>query len=71
MFSEVEELSENMLLQDIRNAEGTIREVLENLSKKHKLYSFDMASTKDIYKRFGVNEETIYLVDISCHLKKD
>lgn len=64
-------LNEKQLLKDIRDAEKIIIETLQNLSKKYESYAFDMASTKDIYKKFGLNEETIYLVDISCYLKKD
>ena len=64
-------LNEDILLQDIKNAECTATEAFEKLFKKYPRYEFCMSVTSEEYRQLGGKIDTKYTVDISCHLKKD
>lgn len=64
-------LNEKQLLKDIRNAENSIKETLEKLSKEYPNYSFLLAFTQDERKQMNGENVVIHTIDISCHLKKD
>lgn len=64
-------LNEEQLLKDIRDAKYAIKKTLEDLSIKYPSHEFDMASTKYKYHSVGLDDAYMYMVDISCYLKKD